>query len=100
MADILEQLKARILVAHGGPKDMRRYGWNLTESDSLMHLHAAIEIERLRDGLTAITCESINAEAMAQNVLDGLPPYHGMGMMKPNASFSRGPSGPSAGSDS
>lgn len=48
-------------------------------------MDAATEIERLRDGLTAITCESINAEAMAQNVLDGLPPYHGMGMIKPNA---------------
>ncbi len=35
------------------------------------------EIERLREGLRSITCEPINAEYMAQNILDGLPPYHG-----------------------
>jgi hypothetical protein len=34
------------------------------------------EINRLREGLKLITCESINAEYMAQNILDGLPPYH------------------------
>ena len=34
------------------------------------------EIDRLREGLTLITCEPINAEYMAQNILDGLPPYH------------------------
>jgi len=36
----------------------------------------ADEVERLREGLTLITCEPINAEYMAQNILDGLPPYH------------------------
>lgn len=36
----------------------------------------AAEIERLRKGLKLITCEPINAEYMAQNILDGLPPYH------------------------
>jgi hypothetical protein len=35
----------------------------------------AEEIQRLRDGLTAIMCEPLNAEYMAQNVLDGMPPY-------------------------
>jgi hypothetical protein len=34
------------------------------------------EIERLREGLKLITCEPINAEYMAQNILDGKPAYH------------------------
>ena len=34
------------------------------------------EIERLREGLRLITCEPINAEYIAQNILDGLPAYH------------------------
>mgnify|MGYP005824236627 CR=1 FL=1 len=37
-------------------------------------LHA--EINRLRKGLSAIESEPINAEYMARNILDGLPPYH------------------------
>ena len=32
------------------------------------------EIERLREGLKLIACEPINAEYMAQNILDGKPP--------------------------
>lgn len=34
------------------------------------------EIARLREGLQLITCEPINAEYMAQNILDGRPPYY------------------------
>lgn len=34
------------------------------------------ENKRLREGLKLITCEPINAEYMAQNILDGFPPYH------------------------
>ena len=34
------------------------------------------EIDRLREGLRLITCEPINAEYMAQKILDGLPAYH------------------------
>ena len=44
---------------------------------------AADEIERLREGLRLITCESVNAEYMAQNILDGLPAYHDT-MLVPN----------------
>ena len=40
----------------------------------ILELHR--ENERLREGLRLITCEPINAEYMAQNILDGLPPYH------------------------
>lgn len=36
---------------------------------------AADEIMRLRAGLTLITCESINAESMAENILAGRDPY-------------------------
>ena len=39
-------------------------------------IEAADEIERLRAGLASIVCEPINVEWMAQNVLDGLHPYH------------------------
>ena len=42
------------------------------------------EIARLREGLRLITCESVNAEYMAQNILDGLPAYHDT-MLVPNA---------------
>lgn len=35
------------------------------------------EIERLREGLRLIECEPLNAEYMARNILDGLPPHHG-----------------------
>lgn len=38
---------------------------------------AAAEIERLREGLSLIESEPINAEYMARNILDGLPAYHG-----------------------
>lgn len=41
------------------------------------------EIARLREGLRLITCESVNAEYMAQNILDGLPAYHDT-MLVPN----------------
>lgn len=41
------------------------------------------EIARLREGLRLITCESVNAEYMAQNILDGLPAYHDT-MIKPS----------------
>lgn len=34
------------------------------------------EIERLREGLKLITCEPINAEYMAQNILDGKPAHY------------------------
>ena len=47
----------------------------------VLRMHA--EIDRLRAGLTLITCESINAEYMAQNILDGLPAYHNT-MLKPS----------------
>lgn len=47
------------------------------------------EIERLRAGLTLITCESINAEFMAQNILDGLPAYNDT-MLKPSNVKSEG----------
>ena len=40
----------------------------------ILELHR--ENERLREGLRLITCEPINAEYMAQNILDGLPAYH------------------------
>ena len=43
----------------------------------------AEEVRRMREGLTLITCESINAEYMAQNILDGLPAYHDT-MIKPS----------------
>jgi len=33
--------------------------------------------------LRLITCESVNAEYMAQNILDGLPAYHDT-MLVPN----------------
>ena len=47
MADIVEKLRMRMLVQHGGPRGMD-YGWNLQEHDSEMHRDAADEIERLR----------------------------------------------------
>lgn len=55
---------------------------NLDESADLLD-DAIREIERLREGLRLITCEPINAEYMAQNILDGLPAYHDT-MLVPN----------------
>ena len=72
MADILEQLKQRILVAHGGPKDMQ-FGWNLTEGDSIMHLEAALEIERLRAALVEAEAGLIFAGADVEPVGDFVP---------------------------
>lgn len=45
----------------------------------------AEEVRRMRAGLTLITCEPINAEYMAQNILDGLPAYHDKMMAPSNA---------------
>lgn len=53
----------------------------------VLRMHA--EIDRLRAGLTLITCESINAEYMAQNILDGLPAYHNT-MLKPSNDAAKG----------
>jgi len=47
----------------------------------VLRMHA--EIERLRAGLTLVACEPINAEYIAQNVLDGRPAYHNT-MMAPS----------------
>jgi hypothetical protein len=43
---LVERLRLRTLVQHGGPKGMD-YGWNLQEHDSELHRDAADEIERL-----------------------------------------------------
>ena len=45
----------------------------------------AEEVRRMREGLTLITCEPINAEYMAQNILDGLAAYHDTTMTPSNA---------------
>jgi hypothetical protein len=54
---------------YSGVVDIARNG-----IDEIIHLRE--ENKRLREGLKLITCESINAEYIAQNVIDGLPPYH------------------------
>jgi hypothetical protein len=41
---IVERLRRRTLVCHGGES---KYGWNLTEGDSELHMEAANEIEKL-----------------------------------------------------
>lgn len=43
---LVERLRMRTLVQHGGPRGMD-YGWNLQEHDSELHREAADEIERL-----------------------------------------------------
>ena len=54
------------------------------------------EIKRLREGLSLIECEPINAEYMARNILDGKPAYHdtmikvGAGETAHNAKGQRG----------
>lgn len=45
MSDLVERLRRRTLVHHGGES---KYGWNLTEGDSELHVEAATEIEALR----------------------------------------------------
>jgi len=62
--------------------------WGRVESsppngDAIAMLSLAAEVLRLREGLRLITCEPINAEYMAQNILDGLPAYHDT-MLVPN----------------
>ena len=54
----------------------------------VLRMHA--EIERLRAGLTLITCEPSNAEYMAQNILDGLPAYHDT-MLAPSNALANAP---------
>lgn len=48
MSDLVERLRRRTLVRHGGES---KYGWNLTEGDSELHVEAATEIEALRTSL-------------------------------------------------
>ena len=48
MSDLVERLRRRTLVHHGGES---KYGWNLTEGDSELHVEAATEIEALRTSL-------------------------------------------------
>ena len=48
MNDLVERLRRRTLVHHGGES---KYGWNLTEGDSELHVEAATEIEALRSQL-------------------------------------------------
>ena len=47
---------------------------NIHESWHVQQLSA--EVERLRNGLTIISCEPINAEFMAENILNGKQAYH------------------------
>lgn len=56
---------------------------NHCEVPKLLAEKAVFEIERLldenarlREGLSWIECEPLNAEYMARNILDGLPPHH------------------------
>lgn len=72
MVDILDKLKLRILAVHGGPKDIRS-GWNLTEGDSIMHLEAALEIERLRAALIEAEAGLIFAGADVEPAGDFVP---------------------------
>ena len=50
MSDLVERLRRRTLVHHGGES---KYGWNLAEGDSELHVEAATEIEALRATLAA-----------------------------------------------
>lgn len=49
--DIVDSLRRRVLQAHGGTGDDLKDHFNLTNGDSVMHLAAAEEIERLRQAL-------------------------------------------------
>ena len=60
MSDLVERLRRRTLVHHGGES---KYGWNLTEGDSELHVEAATEIEALRTSLAHWKVFAEHAEA-------------------------------------
>jgi hypothetical protein len=60
MSDLVERLRKRTLVHHGGES---KYGWNLTEGDSELHVEAATEIEALRSQLAHWKVFAEHAEA-------------------------------------
>ena len=59
MEDTVDRLRKRTLVRHGGES---KYGWNLTESDSELHVVAAAAIETLRSQLAHWKTFAIHAE--------------------------------------
>jgi hypothetical protein len=62
MNDLVERLRRRTLVHHGGES---KYGWNLTEGDSELHVEAATEIEALRAAFRDLN--SANDKLLDQN---------------------------------
>ena len=79
MSDLVERLRRRTLVHHGGES---KYGWNLTEGDSELHVEAATEIEALRAMLATaqIHCD-MAVSLLAEWCVDVGPERHGLGRL-------------------
>lgn len=67
MNDLIERLRKRTLVHHGGES---KYGWNLTEGDSELHIEAATEIEALRGQHTVLVRLLVEADKVL-GTIDG-----------------------------
>lgn len=69
LAGMVERLRLRTLVQHGGPKGMS-YGWNLTENDSELHRDAAEQLTRLAGDRQVLACQVDSLRAALVKVLD------------------------------
>lgn len=63
----------------GGPDDITRFGWNLTEGDSLLHKEAADRIEQLEAENQTMKAERLACDAVCDLLYDRLPAAQCMG---------------------
>ena len=78
LAGLVERLRLRTLVQHGGPKGMS-YGWNLTEGDSELHRDAAEQLTRLA-GERQVLAQWISDALAVLETIDAEDEDEGLGL--------------------